>query len=370
MARTRKLGCGSTSAARVRVGALLVGAVLVMPVATNAQPAPAAQSDGAATTPPANEAAQELAEDTAESEALVDEEHEDDEPGRRQCTAQDVLRGLCTNAEAARASAEKIWRLMARAELVMPVVFDDTPETELLAYYYLGAELDLPFLLSGLYATAWLGLAQKFWRIEGEPSVDFEDPLIGLGYRHSIALGAEHDLVLVHRLGAYFPAARDSRANLYYTTVDWLTAARYPFEIPSLGAFTVGVNVWAQYLFRQYDTQLSDGIGADFDGPGGANTRMRLEGGGLLQYTIFDSASAGNLLTQFSTGYRHRVRYDGSAQPDWYWALGATYTPIPYLSATLSLEHGYSDILRGGSAYFVAFNRDETAWRFALFGRY
>jgi hypothetical protein len=46
-----------------------------------------------------------------------------------------------------------------------------------------GAGLDLPFV-KGLYAVAWVGLMQRFWRIAGQSPVDFEDPLLGVGYRH------------------------------------------------------------------------------------------------------------------------------------------------------------------------------------------
>jgi hypothetical protein len=288
---------------------------------------------------------------------------------KRTCSTQDVLRGVCTSEEAAQASAQRIWRLMARADLVLPVVFDGTPETEMLAYYYVGAELDLPFL-RGLYAVGWVGLSQKFWRIAGQSPVDIEDPLLALGYRHSFALGNDHSLVLIHRFGAYLPASRPSRDNLFYTTLDWITAARYPFEVRDIGNFVVGANVWTQFAFRQYETQNGELISADLDEPGGSNTVFKLEGAGLLQYTIFDRPSAGSLLAEVSAGYRHRVRFDGSFEPDWYWALGTTYTPISYFSASLSMEHGYSDMLRGGVLRFDPFDRDETFWRVSFYGRY
>ncbi|HKU44711.1 MAG TPA: hypothetical protein VJR89_41410 [Polyangiales bacterium] len=54
---------------------------------------------------------------------------------KRQCSTQDVLSGVCTQEEAALAAAEKPWRLMARAELELPVIWDDSPENELLAHY-------------------------------------------------------------------------------------------------------------------------------------------------------------------------------------------------------------------------------------------
>lgn len=238
--------------------------------------------------------------------------------------------------------------------------------------YFAGGELDLRWV-RGLYALAWVGLSQRFWRIEGESPVDFIDPLIGLGYRHSIDLGAR-DLVLVHRLGAWLPASRPSRENLYYTTLDWVTAARYPFEVRGVGAFVAGVNVWTQLAFQKYETQSGESITADFAQPGGSNTLFRLEGAGLLQYTIFELPSAGNLIAEGGVGYRYRARLDGSYEPDWYWSVGATYTPIRYVSVGLSLEHGaggaYSDIMRGGETHFVAFDRDETMWQLSLYGRY
>lgn len=288
---------------------------------------------------------------------------------KRTCSTQDVLRGVCTNEEASHAAAQRIWRLMLRADLVLPVVFDSTPETEMLAYYYAGAELDLPFV-RGLYVVGWLGLSQKFWRVAGQSPVDFEDPLLGIGYRHSVALGNDHSLVLIHRFGAYLPASRPSRDNLFYTTLDWITAARYPFEVRDVGNFVVGANLWTQFAFRQYETQNGESIGADFDEPGGSNTVFKLEGAGLLQYAIFDAPSAGSLLAEASAGYRQRVRFDGSFEPDWYWSLGATYTPVSYFSASVSMEHGYSDMLRGGVMRFDPFDRDETLWRVSVYGRY
>lgn len=291
---------------------------------------------------------------------------------QRDCSSADVVRGLCTNAEAAAAAARKAWRVMARADLLMPLVFDQTPETELQARYYLGAELALPYVVKALYATAWLGFVHRFWRYQGSSNFDFEDaavPLFALGYRHSVALGAR-EMILVHRFGTYVPLSRPSRDNLLYTKLDWATALRYPFVVKDVGAFMVGADIWTHYAFHQYLTQASDILSAAYVDPGGVNTRWQVEAGGVLQYTIFDSRSAGALLTQGALGYRHRLRYDGSFEPDWYWAVGATYTPISYLSASLSVEHGYSDMLRGGAARLVAFDRDETLWRVSLFGRY
>jgi len=303
-----------------------------------------------------------------ESEPEPEPEPEPEERGeraKRHCTSLDVLAGVCSEADAKQAANQKIWRLMARVELALPVVFDDSPGTEMLAYYDVGAELDLPFLLDGLYATAWIGLIQRFYRYSGQSPVDFEDPLIALGYRHSFALGNERDLTLVHRFGLKLPASRPSRYNLTYTALDWLSAARYP-----LGDFTVGANVGMQLEFRQYSSQAGDLISAEFDEPGGANTVVRLEAGGVLQYTVFDLPSAGSLLADASVGYRHRFRYDGSYEPDWYWSLGAIYTPITYLSVGLSIEQGYSDLLRGGVPELVFFDRNETTWHIALYGRY
>lgn len=330
--------------------------------AAQQQPAPAPGGEPPAPSTPAAEPEPELPD--------TDEPQDADRPTRRPCTSQDVLRGLCTEAEAQRASAEKIWRLMARAQLELPIVFDDTPETEMLATYGLGLELDLPFLLRGLYAVGWLGLSQRFWQIEGQSSVDWDDPMIGLGFRHSVGLGNDKSLSFIHRFAAYIPASRPSRYNLYYTTLDWLSAARYPFKVKNLGAFTVGLNLWLQYLFREYDAQFGDAIGADFEAPGGANTRMRFEGGGSLQYAIFDSESAGSLLAELSSGYRQRLRYDGSSEPDWYWGFGLAYTPVPFLSVLLDIEHGYSDLVRGGVPHVIAFDRDETFWHVGLFARY
>jgi hypothetical protein len=287
----------------------------------------------------------------------------------RTCSTQDVLRGVCTSEEAAQAAAQRSWRLMARVDLLLPVVWDDTPETESLAYYYLGAEVDLP-ILKGLYAVGWLGLSQKFWRVAGESPVDFEDPLFAVGYRHSLRVGEDRNLIFIHRFGAYFPASRPSRDNLFYTTLDWISALRYPFEMRDVGKFVVGANLWLQAAFRQYETQSGELLSADFTDPGGSNTVFKVEGAGLVQYTIFDDASAGSLLAEGSTGYRHRVRYDGSFEPDWYWSLGATYTPITYFSVSAAMEHGYSDMLRGGVPHLVAFDRDETLWRLTLFGRF
>jgi hypothetical protein len=115
---------------------------------------------------------------------------------------------------------------------------------------------------------------------------------------------------------------------------------------------------------------VADLISAEFDDPGGANTVVRLQGTGVLQYTIFDLPSAGSLLADASIGYRHRFRYDGSYEPDWYWAFGALYTPISYFSVGLSLESGYSDLLRGGVPEMVFFDRNETTWHIAVYGRY
>jgi hypothetical protein len=258
---------------------------------------------------------------------------------------------------------------MARVELMLPVVFDDTPETESLMLYYVGAEVDLPFL-RGLYAVGWLGLSQKFWRISGQSPVDLEDPLVGVGYRHSLRVSEDRNVIFVHRFGAYFPASRPSRENLFYTTLDWISALRFPFEMRDVGRFVVGANIWAQAAFRQYETQSGEVISADFTEPGGSNTVFKLEGAGLVQYAIFDDSSAGSLLAEGSTGYRHRVRYDGSYEPDWFWSLGATYTPISCFSLSLAMEQGYSDLLRGGVPHVVAFDRDETIWRLTLFGRY
>ncbi|HKP56127.1 MAG TPA: hypothetical protein VJV78_05395 [Polyangiales bacterium] len=284
---------------------------------------------------------------------------------QRNCGSLDVLSGICTEEEAAQAAAQKIWRLMARIELVMPVVFDDTPETEMLAYYYVGGELELPFLLRGLYATAWIGLIERFYRYDGQSPVDLEDPFVALGYRHSLSIGEDQQLGFVHRFGLKFPASRPSRYNMNYTALDWLSAVRYP-----LGDFTLGANLIANLEFHQYSTQSGDLIDADFDAAGGQNTVVRLEGAALLQYSIFDLPSAGNLLADASIGYRHRFHYDGSFEPDWYWALGATYTPISYFSVALSLEHGYSDLLRGGVPELVFFDRNETTWHIYLHGRY
>jgi hypothetical protein len=332
-----------------------------------------AAAQAAAEDEPPLEAAEEVAQPGAaqgEAEPEPLESGDYTQPkAKRTCSTQDVLRGVCTSEEAAQASAQRIWRLMARVDFVAPVVFDSTPETEILAYYYAGAELDLPFA-KGLYAVAWVGLMQRFWRVAGQSPVDFEDPLLGVGYRHSVRLGGDHSLVLIHRFGAYLPASRPSRDNLFYTTLDWITAARYPFEVRDVGNFVVGANVWTQFAFRRYETQTGELISADFDEPGGSNTVFKIEGAGLLQYSIFDAPSAGSMLAEASLGYRHRLRFDGSFEPDWYWALGATYTPISYFSASLAMEHGYSDLLRGGVTHLVAFDRDDTLWRVSLYGRY
>lgn len=359
--RCWRLGCGLAAG----LSALLCG-VSPQPAAAQTEPAgepAAAQAEQPAAAEPAAQAPEPELPDT-------DEPQDVDRPTRRPCTAADVLRGLCTQAEADRASSEKIWRLMARAQLELPLVFDDSPGTEMLATFGLGLELDMPFLLRGLYAVGWVGLSQRFWQIEGQSSIDWDDPMIGLGYRHSVGLGNDKSLSFVHRFAAYLPASRPSRYNLYYTTLDWLSAARYPFDVKGLGAFTVGLNLWLQYLFREHDTQFGDAISSDFEAPGGANTRMRLEGGGSLQYAIFDNESAGSLLAEVSTGYRQRLRYDGSSEPDWYWGFGLAYTPVPFLSILMDIEHGYSDLVRGGVPHFVAFDRDETFWHVGLFARY
>ncbi len=355
-------GPGATLSAAVALW-LAAGAVHAQEQQQPAEPGP---EPAAAEPAPAAEAAIE-----PEPDSLLESGDYTQPKSRRQCSTQDVLSGLCTSEEAALAAAKKSWRLLGRIELVMPVILDQTPENEVLMYYYLGGEVDLPFIVPGLYAVAWIGLVQNFWRIAGNSPVDFEDPLLAVGYRHSVPIGSgAKDLTVVHRFGAYFPASRPSRHNLYYTTLDWQTAARYPFEIEDIGSFSVGANIWSQLAFREYSTQTGEGIGATFDAPGGANTVFRLEGGGVLQYTIFDDVRAGSLLADVSAGYRHRFRYDGSSEPDWYWSLGATYTPISYLSIGLAMEHGYSDTMRGGVAHWVWFDRDETVWRVALYGRY
>lgn len=285
------------------------------------------------------------------------------------CSTQDVLRGVCTSEEAAQAAAQRSWRLMARIDLVLPVVWDSSPETESLALYYLGGELDLPFV-RGLYAVGWIGLSQSFWRVSGQSPVDLEDPMIGVGYRHSLRVSENRNLIFVHRFSAYLPASRPSRENLFYTTLDWISALRYPFEMRDVGKFIVGANIWAQFAFRQYETQSGDLLYPEFTQPGGSNTVFKLEAAGLAKYAIFDDASTGSLLAEASLGYRHRVRYNGSFEPDWYWSLGTTYTPISYFSVSLAVEQDYSDLMRGGVPHLVAFDRDELIWRLTLYGRY
>ena len=355
----QRCSSGSWCASALLTAALLcASSVAVAQQTTAEQPATAPVKE---TTPQAPE--------TEESEPVPASERRG---AQRDCSSADVVRGLCTNAEAAAAAARKPWRVMARADLLMPLVFDQTPETEMQARYYLGAEIALANVVKGLYATAWLGFVHRFWRYQGTPNFDFEDaavPLFALGYRHSVPVGAR-EMMLVHRFGTYVPLSRPSRDNLLYTKLDWATALRYPFEVKGLGAFMIGADIWTHYAFHQYLTQDSDSLSAGYVDPGGANTRWQIEAGGVLQYTIFDSRSAGSLMTQGALGYRHRLRYDASFEPDWYWAVGATYTPISYLSASLSVEHGYSDMLRGGAARLVAFDRDETLWRVSLFGRY
>lgn len=332
-----------------------------LPGALSAQDATAPASQ-----PPAAQAGAQAA---AEPEPEPVENAERPAPkANRQCSTQDVLSGVCSQEEAAQAAKQKMWRLMARAELELPVIWDESPETEMLAHYYLGGEIDLPFGLQGLYATAWLPFIQRFYRIEGQSPIDFEDPLFAIGYRHRVDVGNNHALGFVHRFGVRPPLARPSRHNLNYSTLDWLTAGRY-----ALGAFTMGVDIWLQYAFYQYSSQFGDSISTDgelFGVSGGSNTMFRFEGGPVLQYTLFDLPSAGSMLAEASFGYRHRVHYDGSYDPAWYWSVGATYTPITYFSLGLSMDHGYSSILRGGVPELSIFDRDETRWRFAVYGRY
>ncbi|WP_157068607.1 hypothetical protein [Sandaracinus amylolyticus] len=301
------------------------------------------------------------------------------EPQARGCTAQDVLRGLCTAEQAAASAAQKFWRVMGRIDYQQPIVLDRDPENDILMYYYLGVEFDIP-VLQGLYATAWGGLSQRFWTVDGESAVDFTDPFVGVGIRHSQSLRdiglPDHSLHFVHRLAAYFPASRESRANLYYTALDWITAMR----LPVIHRFMVGVDLRAQYRFHEYAEQNGAVIVDAWDTTGGLNTRLRLEAGLLLQQGIFDDPTFGSLLVQGSAGIRGLLRYmaadesaTGARDPwegDWYWSLGATYTPIEYVSLTLSLEHGYSDIVRGGVQQIIGFDRDETRFVVSVFGRY
>ncbi|UJR84341.1 hypothetical protein [Sandaracinus amylolyticus] len=297
----------------------------------------------------------------------------------RGCTAQDVLRGLCTAEQAAASAAEKFWRVMGRIDYQQPIVLDRDPENDILMFYYLGVEFDVP-VLQGLYATAWGGLSQRFWTVDGESAVDFTDPFVGVGLRHSQSLRdiglPDHSLHFVHRLAAYFPVSRESRANLYYTALDWITAMR----LPVIHRFMVGVDLRAQYRFHEYAEQNGAVIVDAWDTSGGLNTRLRLEAGLLLQQGIFDDPTFGSLIVQGSAGIRGLLRYmaadestTGARDPwegDWYWSLGATYTPIEYVSLTLSLEHGYSDIVRGGVQQIIGFDRDETRFVVSLFGRY
>jgi hypothetical protein len=303
----------------------------------------------------------------------------------RECSAQDVMRGLCTAEQAAASSLAKPWRIMARIDYQQPIVLDHDPENDIQLFYYLGGEVDIP-LLRGLYSTAWLGLSQRFWTVEGESAVDFIDPFVGIGYRHSAPLRdvglPDHSINFVHRLSAYLPLSRESRANLYYTTLDWITAMRFVVG----HGFMVGVDLRAQYRFHEYAEQNGVAVLDAHESSGGMNTRLRLEAGLLLQQSIFDEADIGTLQVQGSIGVRGLLRYQSQSvvldaegapigqrspwSPDWYWTVGVSYTPIEYVSLSLSLEHGYSDLIRGGVQQAVGFDRDETKLVFSVFGRY
>ncbi len=291
--------------------------------------------------------------------------------GSRACSAFDQLRGLCE--PDGDAPPPKRWRVIARVIAARNVVVDEDPQNDTFAQWIAGGEVDLPAPLRGFYATAFVAVNQSFYPEPEESALQVADPLLAIGYRHSIgldALGLENQSVMmVHRGGVFLPLSRTSEAQDLQAELDWITALRWA----PVGGSLVGFNLRNQYRFHRYAERAGTA--------GGLNDRMSFLAALVGQQQLYEHSLLGQFFAQGSLGSRYTLRYpsrdefeaETSDQAPWFqswlWSLGAAWVPSPYASVTLSVGQD-SPLLRQGVFSTAFADREELRWELTLTGTY
>jgi hypothetical protein len=219
-----------------------------------------------------------------------------------------------------------------------------------------------------------------------------------MDYAHTVPLSfipvdaqwfQEHELQFIQRFEVYLPTSRFSRNN----SMILAPRLRSIVNLNPIWGLNVGGNAFVEYDFYRYSTQAGQTGGSNpqfltylnfnaeyvFDDllvlPGSLAFGFDLSTAYTKKYEYIpqDSASAGSA----SNSVRKHVENAGSGdsgvnglwRQDWGWDVYVSYTPISYLTASISVEQG-SAVLRNGRRRFVPLHRDETDFVLSVLGRY
>lgn len=257
------------------------------------------------------------------------------------------------------------YRITGLAQFRTLAIRDEDPRNDQVTIYRLRGQ---GTLFEGASAYVRFGLLQRFVAEPDESGFLLQDTLAGVSYTHAVDLGPR-DLDLTHNLAVFLPTSRASQTqDLYAAPLYELSAS-----IEAVDGLVLHVEPGVQYRFHEYAERA--GL------QGGMNTQLRWEVRGGVDYTLFDSETAGMLAIGGSSGSTWDLKYASrddheSASSDrqvllqsYDWEGHVVYRPLSFLRATVSIEHG-GRVLRDGIVNTFFVHRDETELAFTLSGHY
>ena len=262
-------------------------------------------------------------------------------------------------------SPKRKYRATGLIEHYRPFVLDDDPENELTTVFRASGGYEV---LDGGWAKLELGTDLHHSYEAGESPWEFRDVALRFQYNHSVPwkldefeLGLpKRDIDLRHTLSLYLPTSRTSRIRDKYYSLSGL----FEGSMRVLGDLFAGADLFLQYNAHEFDRAR---------GPGGRPfTVFTLSVGGSVEYA--QELPLGNLAVGAWLGQQWNWRYISSpVRPLFGYQLYASYTPLYYVTASLSMEHEVARRRADGAVQNdgdLFFNRDITAIVARLTGRF